>query len=251
MTIAAAIRAVSKRRKRLIVTSAGAVLVVALGVGSAFYVGVFRTGQQVFRDGQGPLASTENFSDVNSEGFPAIGSPFYSGPRTLGFRLCIREGNQPAVLESIAPARTTGDGFDVLGARARQIDLATGDKPIMSVSGFPPHLPLGSNQPVALAALDGFRVSARCGDTSHTYDELLVGLDAVQGAHGGGWLGIDVTYRVGSSTHIVELPYDFLICGPDAARMYHVCAQEFSRASTSIGDSANAPPTADQATPTS
>jgi hypothetical protein len=251
MTIAAAIRAVSKRRKRLIVTSAGAALVVALGIGSAFYVGVFRTGQQVFRDGQGPLASTGNFRDLNSEGFPALGSPFYTGPRTLGFRLCVREGNKPAVLKSVAPARTTGDGFRVLGVRARKIDLSKGDKPIMSVSGFPPRLPLGSSHPDTLSAVDGFRVAAKCGDITHSYDELLVGLDAVQGAHGGGWLGIDVTYRVGSSTHVVELPYDFFICGPDVARAYHVCAEEVSRASTPSGGAANSSPSADQATPTS
>jgi len=40
----------------------------------------------------------------------------------------------------------------------------------------------------------------------------LVGLGE-RGSLGGGWLGQDIAYHVGEERYILELDYDFLVCG--------------------------------------
>ena len=193
-----------------------------LGLVAVLLTGVFSSTQKIYLDGQGPLASTGDYGHASSEGFPAYGSSLYGGPVTLGFRLCIRQGSHPAVIRSVTPTQTVGGGYRIVGMYARTIDLGTGDEAIIGVNGFPPRLPLGSAHPDPLYPVNGYTVTAPCSETNGAYDELLIGFDATPG-QGGGWLGINVTYTDGGSSHVVSLPYRFFICGPLAVQRYSVC----------------------------
>jgi hypothetical protein len=165
-------------------------------------------------DGQGPLAS------LNSSGPHGLTTvdPTQGSVWTFGYRLCLAQGDQPAVIDSIGPTQTVGSGFKYLGSLIRTFDVQPGvdsvHEPIGAVHGFPPP---PEYAPDYLRPAIGYPVAILCssGQPSPpvTYTELLVGLAAV-GTNGGGWLGIDVGYTVGGRHRIVSLGYDVLVCGP-------------------------------------
>ena len=164
-------------------------------------------------DGQGPLASLNTTSTrISMTVDRTEGSAW-----TFGFQLCLAEGDQPAIIDSVGPTQSIGSGFKYLGSLARTFDVApgadSGHEPIASVKGFPPP---ASYAPDYLRPAIGYPVSVLCPrdppSPPVTYTELLVGLAAV-GTDGGGWLGIDVGYTVGGRHRIVSLGYDVLICG--------------------------------------
>jgi hypothetical protein len=190
---------------------AGAVIVLAavwLGADSSIFP------PERHLDGQGPLASL-NTTDTRV-GFtvdPSGGSAW-----TFGYELCLAQGNQPAIVDSVGPTETVGSGFKYLGALMRTFDTQPGvdsiHEPIGSVAGFPPP---AKYAPDFLRPAIGYPVSVLCERPPITYTELLIGFAAV-GTDGGGWLGIDVGYTVGGRHRIVSLNYDQLICGESTAQ---------------------------------
>jgi hypothetical protein len=133
---------------------------------------------------------------------------------TFGYELCLAQGDQPAIIESVGPTQTIGSGFRYLGSLIRTFDVQPGvdsvHEPIGSVDGFPPPTRYA---PDYLRDAIGYPVSVLCGrGPPVTYTELLVGF-AATGPDGGGWKGIDVGYSVGGHHYTVSLRYDQLICG--------------------------------------
>jgi len=166
-------------------------------------------------DGQGPLASTGDPHHQEASAFDAV----KGGPWTLGYQLCLFQGDQPAVIESVAPTKTVGDGFRFLGAQVRQFAPTRSHTPILSLDGYPPALP------DTLHPAKGFSVTTPCSKNGlpPTYTELLIGFDRASTAGGGGWRGIDVTYATGGRRHVVTLGYDILICGSAVTDEPHLC----------------------------
>src|SRR6267143_583106 len=161
-------------------------------------------------DGVGPLGSGEE--DPHGAVSYTFSRSAPGGVWTLGIRLCLAAGDQPAILDgSVQPHSSIGRGFSFLGARIRQFIPAQGDHPIGSVVGFPPKVSEALNQ------LQGFAVTDRCQgpnpDDSKPYTELLLGFGRGTDTDGGGWKGVDVGYTSGGQHHIVELRYDILMCG--------------------------------------
>jgi hypothetical protein len=165
-------------------------------------------------DGQGPLASLNTTETRVSETV----DPTQSSVWTFGYQLCLAQGDQPAIIDSIGPTQTVGSGFKYLGSLIRTFDVEPGvdsvHEPIGAVDGFPPPVKYA---PDFLRPAIGYPVSVLCPADEPsppiTYTELLVGFAAV-GAEGGGWLGIDIGYTVGGRHRIVSLNYDQLVCGP-------------------------------------
>ncbi len=168
------------------------------------------------RDGEGPLASTGDPLHHEASAFDAVkGGPAW----TLGYQLCLFEGDQPAIIESVTPTRTVGDGFGFLGARVRQFSPTAAHTPILSLDGYPPALP------DTLQPAKGFSVTTPCSKTGppSTYTELLIGFGRVPAPGGGGWRGIDVRYTAGGRSRVVTLGYDILICGSAVTDEPHLC----------------------------
>jgi hypothetical protein len=198
--------AVNRRRILLRVAALAVTLGVVL-VAAYFVIGNSPRGH--YNDGQGPLRST-NSRAVQSGAFPADAR----GPWTMGYRLCVQ--SEPVTVLTVAPGNTVGDGYRVLGVLARHITNTAVDTPIIGVNGYPPILP-NAVHPDRLVPAADFVVTSSCSNKT-TYDELLVGWDNAHTTQGGGWLGIDVTYRAAGHDHVVILPYEILICGPAAIR---------------------------------
>ena len=164
-------------------------------------------------DGQGPLASLNTTGTRITETVDRT----QGGVWTFGYQLCLAQGDQPAIIDSVGPTQTVGTGFRYLGSLVRTFDVEPGvdsrHEPIYSVDGFPPPVKFA---PDYLRPAIGYPVSVLCPSARPsppvTYTELLVGFAAV-GTDGGGWLGIDVGYTVGGRHRIVSLGYDQLICG--------------------------------------
>lgn len=161
----------------------------------------------VHSDGSGPLGSR------GGPGFESM-SVDPQGARTrswtYGVRLCIAQGDGPAILREVGPLTTLGTGFRLLGTGVRTFSRTPEHTPIISVDSYPP---AASEVPDALAPVDGYAVDTPCtNDPSAPYTELLVGL-AMQGDDGGGWKGIKVVYEVHGRTMTVTLDHDLLICG--------------------------------------
>jgi hypothetical protein len=178
----------------------------------------FRGAQpEVHRDGEGQLGSTGDPRHQEGVAF----DPVKGGPWTLGYALCLTQGDQPAIIDSVSPARTVGTGFRFLGAEIRQFPTARGHMPIGSVDGYPPRLP----DPLQPAV--GFSVSTRCTKSglAPTYTELLIGFDRKAGLDGGGWRGIKVGYTVGGRHRAVILGFDILVCGPSVTNEPHLCPE--------------------------
>ncbi len=158
-------------------------------------------------DGQGPLgdggvvatdsASRNAFSFFDND----------PGPWTVGLQLCIAQGTQPAFIERVYPDTTAGDGLRSIGTLARA--LHRGDESVGEIGGFPPRV-AGPLVPAA-----GIPVTQPCSAMARgDHTELLIGIGKPPGSTGGGWVGIDVAYRVGPRQYVVTLPESYYSCGP-------------------------------------
>lgn len=159
-------------------------------------------------DGGGPLGSEGGPARVTQALDPLAGR--YDA-WTYGIPLCMVSGMEPAVLETVGPTATVGSGFRFLGASFREFDyVPMQHSPILSTVGYPPPTDL---VPDLLRDARGAVVTARC---THPpvglVAELLVGLGRV-GSDGGGWEGVDVTYKVGGDEQVLHLQRNLLICG--------------------------------------
>jgi hypothetical protein len=170
---------------------------------------------EAHRDGEGPLASAGDWHHQDTIAF----DPVKGGPWTMGYRLCLAQGTQPAVIDSVGPAATVGSGFRFLGAYTRQFTYTREHTPIGSVDGYPPSLP------DTLHPVTGFSVSIPCQRATwgSIYTELLIGFGRGTGTDGGGWRGIKVGYTVGGRHRIVTLGYNMLICGSSFTDFPHIC----------------------------
>jgi hypothetical protein len=158
-------------------------------------------------DGQGPLGSGGNSTSSSGFDFTPSSGP---GPWTLGYSLCLVQGTQPAVIDSVSATRTSGDGYRFLGALMHEFHPQGGNFGILSAPGFPPTVP------DRLRSAIGYSVTSLCSHTGppDPYTELLIGFGRAPGVRGGGWTGIDVGYTVAGQHHIVTLGYYIYICGP-------------------------------------
>jgi hypothetical protein len=119
------------------------------------------------------------------------------------------QGQGPAVIESIGPAKTDGTGYQFIGGTVREFDPEAGGRPLIEVAGYPPAVPQ-STQPAI-----GYAVTAPCTASETTqYTELDLGFNRGPGTDGGGWTGIDIGYRVVSQQYVVTLGYHVYVCGP-------------------------------------
>jgi hypothetical protein len=192
--------------------------VAAVAAAVAVFIGIaafHNTETEQHSDGQGPLASTGDPRHQETTAFDAV----KGGPWTLGYQLCLHQGSDPAVIQSVGPVTTVGSGFRFLGASIRQFKPSPSHTPILSLSGYPPQLPDSLHPAV------GFSVSNRCvaGGLPTTYTELLIGFDHGSGSTGGGWHGIKVGYSAGGRHFVVTLGYDIMVCGSAVTALPHLC----------------------------
>jgi hypothetical protein len=160
-------------------------------------------------DGHGPLGDggVTTVDDGSSSSFSFFDND--PGPWTVGLQLCLAQGTGPAIIERVYPEETVGAGFRFVGALAHEIDLGAGS--IGEIGGFPPRV-AGKLVPAS-----EFPVIYPCSPKAHgPYTELLVGIGKPPGSTGGGWVGIDVAYRVGARQYVVTLPQSYYACGPSA-----------------------------------
>jgi hypothetical protein len=149
--------------------------------------------------GEGPL---DTVGDPWSMGLDATAADTW----TLGLLVCSPDAGRTPVLDAITPRERVGD-VAILGTGAR-VFRPDEQLPIMSLPGWPP------DPPTPLRPIEGFAVYQGCSrdDLEQQTTELLVGLGE-RGHVGGGWLGQDVAYHVGDQRYVLELDYDFLVCG--------------------------------------
>lgn len=162
-------------------------------------------GPERHADGDGPLASYEGgYEAMKVTRVPGVTS------WTYGLRLCLESGDQPAILEAVEPAVTVGSGSRYLGSGVREWTPTSTHEPIIGVDGWPPP---SSFVPDRVHEIRGFAVSTSCvNGPREPYTELLVGLGVVS-SDGGGWRGIEVSYRVGGRHRVLLLNHDLMICG--------------------------------------
>lgn len=194
--------------RRAMLAAGGAVLVVAVIAVAAF---LLQPGGGKHADGSGILASTGSPSFHNSWGR----DPRSGGPVTGAIRLCLQRGTTPAVIESVGPDKVVGTSWQYLGASVRVFTPSDGHSPIISMDGYPPAL----QDPLQNAV--GFAVTTPCGDPASgvPYTELLIGF-APTDAAGGGWDGIDVTYKVGETQYVLVVGQAFVQCGTASLPAY-------------------------------
>ncbi len=186
--------------RRVVLAGLGGVAVVLVVIGAAL---LLRGPGGRHADGAGILASSGSPDAHGSYGRDARAS----GPVTGAIRLCLERGTDPAVIESIGPDRVVGAGWQYLGASVRVFVPSSGHTPIISMDRYPPALPDG------LQPASGFGVTTPCGPVgAGPYTELLLGF-APTGATGGGWDGIDVTYRVAGVEYVLVVRQAFVQCG--------------------------------------
>jgi hypothetical protein len=186
--------------RRVVVAGLALIVVIAVALG-AMQLAQGPGGRHA--DGNGILASTGSPGFHNSWGREARAS----GPVTGAIRLCLERGSEPAVIESVGPDKVVGSDWHLLGASVRVFTPSSGHSTIVSMDGYPPPLP-DSLQPAI-----GFAVTTPCGDVgSGPYTELLIGFEPTDPA-GGGWDGIDVSYRVGGVEYVLVVGQAFVQCG--------------------------------------
>jgi hypothetical protein len=156
-------------------------------------------------DGQGPLGSTGDPKAASAFTFDVDSGP---GPWTTGYLICLEQGSGPAIIESVRPAKTVGNGYRYLGAMVRELDPKTGGGPLIEKGGYPPTVA----QPLHSAI--GYAVTVPCGADMTRYTELDLGFARTPGTRGGGWTGINIAYRVGTRQYVVTLGYTVYVCGP-------------------------------------
>ena len=157
-------------------------------------------------DGAGPLASSAQPGSESMSVDPSAGATEW----TFGTRLCVQPGTAAATLGSIAPTKTVGIGWRLLGTGVRSFSPSAAHMPIISVAGYPPP---SQQVPDAILPVASYVVTTVCSDDpAAPYTELLLGL-ARTGNDGGGWQGIDIDYEVGGLERRLILDHSFLICG--------------------------------------
>ena len=170
-------------------------LVVAVVVAACAAAGPIRHGP-----GEGPL---DTVGDPWSMGLDATKADTW----TVALTMCRRDASATPVLDTIGPRERVGE-VALLGTGARSFRPDERHLPIISLPGWPP------DSATAIEPVEGFAVEQGCRatDLRRRTTELLVGLGE-RGGVGGGWLGQDIAYRVGDQRFVLELDYDFLVCG--------------------------------------
>jgi hypothetical protein len=136
-----------------------------------------------------------------------------TGPWTAGYELCLQQGTDPVILESVSPASVVGGGLHFLGAFVREIpgdtSTATRTGPIGNVGGFPPKVD------EALEPVAGHAVTHQCDGNGpfSPYTELDVGVGRLAGGTFGGWPGFTVDYRVGLTQYVATWDTGLYACG--------------------------------------
>jgi hypothetical protein len=182
-----------------------AALLAGLAVVVALPVWLLVVDPERHADGGGPLASLDG-DDRIGESAPSTGRAV-----TFGLRLCISDGSDRVVVDSVRPTAPVGSGVTFLGGRVRSLDFLKGtpdQTAIGSVEGFPPP----SVAPDTMVDAVGATVTYHCEREYPTaYTELLLGFGGAAGATGG-WHGVDVGYRAGWRHHVLSIRYDLLLC---------------------------------------
>jgi hypothetical protein len=200
----ARLRTLLRRRGIAIAVAIGAVIAVIVTV--PFWRALVAPERHV--DGDGPLAS------LDGDGAIGMSVPGASGrPITFGLRLCVADGSDRVVVESIGPTVAVGSGVTYLGGRVRSLDFtnpAEDHTTIGSVEGSPPP----SIAPATIVDAIGTAVTRRCERENPTgYTELLLGFQGGGAGVSGGWHGVDVGYQAGWRHRVVSIRYDLLVCG--------------------------------------
>ncbi len=189
-------------------------LLCLLAAGAVVFAGInlLQTFGPIHLHDDGPLGS------LSGAGFSFNAND--PGPWTSGYELCLQQGSTPAVLESVTPAGTVGNGLRYLGAYVRQIPAdtvaASYTGGIAAIDGFPPKV----NE--ALRPVAGFAVTRQCDynvpnpPPLRSPAELDIGAGKPAGFTGGGWSGFTVTYRVGRTEYVVTWDTGLYACGPHA-----------------------------------
>ncbi len=134
---------------------------------------------------------------------------------TSGYDLCLEQGTDPAILESVSPVAGGGSAPNYLGAFAREIPAGTGGA-IGTEQGFPPAVS------EKLYPIDGYQVTQQCNFNQSVnasrmaYIELDVGIGRPSSFTGGGWSGYTVNYRVGATQYVATWDTGLYMCGPTA-----------------------------------
>ena len=142
-------------------------------------------------------------------------APSDSGAWTSGYELCLEQGTDPVILESVSPVDGGGAKPNFLGAFVRAIPADSGGA-IGTVRGFPPTVS------ETLHADNGYQVTQHCNFSQPTparptsYTELDVGIGRPSPFTGGGWSGFTVAYRVGSTQYVATWDTGLYMCGPTA-----------------------------------
>jgi hypothetical protein len=185
--------------------------VIGLGAASAalglLLLAAIPDGPILHATGEGPLATAGEPWSMGLD--PASDERW-----TLGIYLCATDPADRPVIDRVTPVRSFGT-YRFLGAQIREFAPTEVDGPVISIAGYPPDVP-GQLRDVV-----GFTVSAGCSpeERSAMYTELLFGIGR-DGEDGGGWLGEEVAYHVGSRRDVLELDYAMLVCGPVAPQGY-------------------------------
>ena len=124
---------------------------------------------------------------------------------SFGMPLCLEEPDAVATLDEVVPSDTVGSGFELVGAVLHEYTVSSGETGIISVDGFPPAAE-------SLLPVEGYVLEIDCTPGQDRAVELVVGLRMTSG-EGGGWLGADVSYRVGDRDYVLEIHNEMLICG--------------------------------------
>lgn len=150
---------------------ASVALVAALvGVGFVVISGLVNGGPQRHLDGQGILGS----GAAPGNSWNTVWPSQVTQARSVGIRLRLTQGDNPAVLESISAGGSVGR-IRYLGSYMREFLPTAADPPIGSAAGFPPSVP------DRLVSVRGFVVSNTCpvpGSPSGLYDELVTSVSS-------------------------------------------------------------------------
>jgi len=189
-----------RRRTAAAIAAAGAITLAAV----VFVVSLPRT----LPDGQAELASKDRVGHerlaVDTKGQNPGATWSY------GIRLCLAGGEKPIAITGLAPAQSIGNGYTFVGASIRTFQPSPSHTVIIGVQPYPPP---ASVVPDPLVPAVGATVSTACSNgPTEPYTELIIGLQLV-GDDGGGWQGVDITYRSVSGAHTVEIGNDLFICG--------------------------------------
>lgn len=140
-----------------------------------------------------------------------------TGPWTEGYVLCLQQGTDPAIIESVSPASTVGIGLNYLGAFVRDLPADPRDG-LGGSERFPP------NVAEKLLPVSGYRVTHQCSwlggqSLNSVYPastELDVGIGRRSQSTGGGWTGYTVAYVVDSTQYVATWDNGIYACGQDA-----------------------------------